>query len=74
MWKTNRDVQNVYVTSNPAYCWAIISGESGWKRVKPTSPDGVTNCCVALVAAQANSRKVHVLFDAANQIIGVILL
>jgi hypothetical protein len=74
MWKTNRDVTAVYVTPDSKWCYAIISGESGWKLVKQTASDGVTNCCVALSAARANSRKVHVLLDGSNQITAVILL
>jgi hypothetical protein len=40
--------------------WAIIDGISNWKRVKPTSADGVSNILMILSTAKANSRKVDV--------------
>ncbi len=73
MWKTNVDVLNVYATADTKNCWAIISGETGWKQVKQTSTDGVTNVGVILSAAKANSRKVHV-YLAGGQITAAIMV
>ena len=73
MWKNNVDVQYCYTAPAPMYCYAIISGESGWKRVKATSADGVSNVFTALAAAKANNRKVNVYFDGA-EIAAVVLL
>jgi len=40
--------------------WAVISGIAGWKRIRPTSPDGVTNLHLLLSTARANNRLVDV--------------
>jgi hypothetical protein len=40
--------------------WAIVGGISGWKRIRPTSTDGVTNIFLILSAARANNRNVDV--------------
>jgi hypothetical protein len=40
--------------------WAIISGIAGYKRIRPASPDGVTNIFMILCAARANGRTVDV--------------
>ena len=41
-------------------CYAIVSGVSGWKKVKTGAADGVTNVFVALCEARANGRAVDV--------------
>jgi hypothetical protein len=40
--------------------WAIISGISGWLRIKTLSADGVTNVFMILSTALANNRTVDV--------------
>jgi hypothetical protein len=40
--------------------WAIIQGSSSWLRIRPTSPDGVTNTVTILCEALANNRTVDV--------------
>ena len=60
MWNNNRTVTRTYTTHNGQNCWAIISGTSGWKKVKTGAADGVTNVFVALCDARANSRPVDI--------------
>jgi hypothetical protein len=40
--------------------WAIIDGISGWRKIRPTSNDGVTNIFMILSTARANNRRVDV--------------
>ena len=63
MWHNNKTVTRTYATSGGQNAWAIISGISGWKRVKTGAADGVTNVFVALCAARANDRKVSVYIE-----------
>lgn len=60
MWETNKDVLHVYATFGAQQVYTIFSGISGWKRVAPTSPDGVTNVAQLLKTAKAHGRKVSV--------------
>ena len=60
MWINNRTVTRTYTTHNGQNCWAIISGVSGWKKVKTGAADGVTNVFVALCDARANGRRVDI--------------
>ena len=60
MWNTNKDVQHLYATHGAQQSWAIFDGLAGWKRVAPTSPDGVTNVTKLLGTAKTHGRKVHV--------------
>lgn len=60
MWHNNLSVSRVYTSNHSQNCYAIVSGISGWKKVKTGSTDGVTNVHVALSAAKANGRKVDV--------------
>lgn len=60
MWNNNKTVTRTYSTSGSQNCWAIISGISGWKKVKTGQADGVSNVFTALNAALAGSKKVDV--------------
>ncbi len=60
MWYYNRTVTRAYATHHSQKVWAIISGLSGWKKVKTGSGDGVTNTFMMLCAAKANGRPVDV--------------
>ena len=60
MWETNKDIQHLYATHNAQQVWAIFSGLSGWKRVSPDSPDGVSNVATLLSTAKTHGRKVSV--------------
>ncbi len=60
MWQNNRTVTRTYTSKDSQNAWAIISGVSGWKKVKTGASDGVTNVFTLLCAARANSRPVDV--------------
>lgn len=60
MWTTNKSVSRTYSTKDSQNCWAIISGISGWKKIKKGSADGVSNIFTALNAARAGGKKVDV--------------
>ena len=68
MWHNNKSVVSVYAHVNTSLGYAVINGLAGWKRIKPTSADGVTNVIDLLVSAKANSRNVNVYIDADEQI------
>lgn len=60
MWTNNKAVIRTHAKSGSRMAWAIIEGISGWRRIRPTSPDGVTNIHLLLSAARANNRRVDV--------------
>ncbi|WP_298291968.1 hypothetical protein [uncultured Litoreibacter sp.] len=60
MWNNNKTVTRTYSTSQAQNCWAIISGISGWKKVKTGQKDGVSNVFTALNAARAGGKRVDV--------------
>lgn len=63
MWYNGQTVVRTHAKDGTRMAWAIISGMSGWKRIRPTSADGVTNILLILSMALANNRKVDVLID-----------
>lgn len=65
MWHNNLSVTRTHSKNGSKMAWAIISGISGWKRIKPDSSDGVTNVFMILNAALANNRKVDVYINGA---------
>ncbi len=58
-WITNKAVKRTHVKRYSKAAWAIV-GSSGWIRIKPSTPDAVTNMLVALNEALANNRKVDI--------------
>jgi hypothetical protein len=74
MWHTNKLVQYVYANVTSMYAFAIIEGLSGWIRISPSSPDGVTNVLDILNVAKANDKRVNVYVDSSNQIVSVYML
>jgi hypothetical protein len=68
MWHNNKSVVSVYAHVNAKVAYAIIDGLSGWKRINPTSTDGVTNVLDLLSAAKANGRTVNVYIGSDDQI------
>ena len=60
MWHNNRTVVSAHAKDGSRMAWAIISGISGWKRIRPNVPDGVTNLHLLLSVALANNRRVDV--------------
>lgn len=67
MWHNSKTVSRTYSTSSGQNCWAIISGVSGWKKVKTGAADGVSNVFTALNAARAAGKTVDV-YIASNMI------
>ncbi len=60
MWTNNRAVIRTHAKSGSRMAWAIIQGMGGYKRIRPTCQDGVTNLFLLLSAARANNRRVDV--------------
>ncbi len=60
MWHNNISVIRTHCKNSSQAAWAIVSGISGWKQIKPSSADGVTNVFSILNVALANNRKVDV--------------
>ena len=62
MWYWNRIVVRTHAKNGSRMAWAIIPGVGipGWIRIRPATPDGVTNVFMILCAALANSRRVDV--------------
>jgi len=67
MWDNNKTVTRTYTSKDSQNCYAIISGISGWKKIKTGAADGVTNVFAILCAAKANGRPVDV-YLVSNQI------
>ncbi|MDN5766618.1 MAG: M12 family metallopeptidase [Humibacillus sp.] len=59
----NLTIDQVYATPHSKNAWALFAGVPGWRRVEPTSADGVTNAFAVLAAARASGRKVHANID-----------
>lgn len=61
MWHNDKQVVRTHAKNPTQQAWAIINGVgSGWLRIKPNSPDGVTNIYMILSTALANNRRVDV--------------
>ncbi len=60
MWYNNRTVSWTHSKTGSQQAWAIISGLSGWKRIRTGYADGVTNIYGLLNIAKANGRRVDV--------------
>lgn len=60
MWTNNKAVIRTHSKSGSRLAWALIEGIGGYRRIRPTSPDGVTNILLLLSAARANNRRVDV--------------
>ena len=60
MWYNNKAVIRTHSKNGTRAAWAVIEGISGWKRIRPTSADGVANIFAILSIARANNRKVDV--------------
>ncbi|MEM6889553.1 MAG: peptidase M6 [Pseudomonadota bacterium] len=60
MWHNNKTVTRTYASKDSQNCHAILSGISGWKKVKTGSGDGVSNVFTALNAARAGGKRVDV--------------
>jgi hypothetical protein len=68
MWYNNKSVTYVYAHVNTKYAFAVIESLSGWKRINPTSADGVSNVLDILSTAKAKGKKVNVYIGSDDQI------
>lgn len=68
MWHNNKSVVSVYAHTNTQVGFAILSGLSGWKKIKPASSDGVTNVVDLLNAAKTNGKNVNIYLDTNDEI------
>ncbi len=66
-------INSTYSTPSSKNAWAWPASEAGWRRVKGTSTDGVTNTFLLLALARANSKTANVTVDASNEITAVYL-
>lgn len=62
VWHYNMTVTMTYATHHSQNAWVHIN-TLGWRKIKPESPDGVTNMFIAFCEALANNHKVHVYAD-----------
>ncbi len=62
-WQTNKQVLRVFATYHSKNAWGFVQ-DVGWRKVKPTTPDGVTNVLGALCESRANAKPVTVLATA----------
>lgn len=60
MWNYNKTVLRTHCKYPTKVAYALINGIAGWKQIRPTSTDGVTNIFLILSAARANNRAVDV--------------
>lgn len=68
MWHTNKTVVSVYAHVNTQTAYAIIEGISGWKAIKKSSSDGVSNTLGILNNAKLSGKKVNVFIGDDNLI------
>jgi hypothetical protein len=61
-WSNNRTVVRTHAKNSTQMAWAVLN-DTGWIRVAPRSPDGVTNNLAVLSDALANGRRVDVLLQ-----------
>jgi len=73
-WENNKLVQWVYGHANSQLAYAIIEGVPGWKRIAPTSEDGVANVLEILKLAKANGVRVNVYIGSDSQIHAAVML
>lgn len=64
----NVAVAQTFASNASQNAWANLAG-TGWLKILPGAPDGVTNLFIMFNAAKANGRTVTVITDASNQII-----
>ncbi|OEY66740.1 hypothetical protein [Marinobacter sp. X15-166B] len=59
MWSNGKLVLQVYTTYHSQNAWAHVQGV-GWRKIRTSAADGVTNTFCLLSTAQANNRTVNV--------------
>jgi hypothetical protein len=69
MWM---NINQTYATPHSMNAFAHLPNQ-GWRRVKRTSSDGVTNTFLLLALAKATAKQAHVTTDSTNEITAVYL-
>jgi hypothetical protein len=59
-WHNNKQLLRVYATYHSKNAWAFIQGV-GWRKCKPSNPEGVTSMFIAACEARANGNTVTAL-------------
>ncbi|WP_026811543.1 M6 family metalloprotease domain-containing protein [Arenibacter latericius] len=70
-WIYGKKVSYTSGSSGTKWAHAIIEDFSGWRRIAPTSTDGITNVLTILNAAVTKDKKVNVYFGTDGMIYGV---
>lgn len=70
-WVYGKNVRYISGDASTKWAHAIIEGFDGWRRIAPTSADGITNVVTILKAAVANNKQVNVNFGADGKIYAV---
>lgn len=62
-------INQTFTSHHGQNAWAsLATNNTGYRKVGPGAPDGVTNVFLVLVAARATNRQAHVVLDGQNQI------
>lgn len=69
-WVFGKNVRYTSGDASTLWAHAIIDGFDGWRRIAPTSSDGITNVLTILDAAVSKNKKVNVYFGADGMIYG----
>lgn len=64
-WQNNKRILKTFSSPHSKNAWAYIQG-IGWRKVKETSTDGVTNVFYALCEAESSDQNVKVYIDSKN--------
>lgn len=70
-WVFGKKVTYVSGADNTQWAHTIIQGYEGWRRLKPSSTDGITNMLIILKTAATYNKNVNVLFEATGEVSGV---
>ena len=69
MWM---NINQTYSTPGSKNAWAHLpSPSAGWRKIKGSSNDGVTNTFMLLALAKASAKQAHVTVDSSNEITAV---
>ena len=72
MWINNVKVTRTYSSHHSQNAYAMVSGQSGWKKVKALSTDGVSNVYLTLNSALSSNKTVDV-YIVGNEIERVVM-
>ncbi len=72
MWINNLKVTRTYASHHSQNAYAMVSGQSGWIKIKTLSTDGVSNVYLTLNSALSSNKTVDV-FIISNEIERVVM-